>query len=276
MKSLLATLLVSSLAYADSLPPGTYECKKLDTVVIHALPSKKPLKKKVVKKKQQSPVTVPCSPTTVEKVVEKTVVKEITREVPVEVTSEITVHSPAPTTWEVTQGKANVTWVERKPWYLLMGHAAVGVGARDPHFSGLLGLRATFPKVRLGAEAYSAFAFGGSVQGLVYPVLSEKMNWHLSLGVLGFGQKYLSTQDVPRTWDLTAGTGVEVKLDRHFSLAVDWRMSVPSPVFIAGHSSPIFVNGAQILGEGGKYLHVGHVLGNSFTQSHLLVGLLFH
>jgi hypothetical protein len=220
---------------------------------------KKPVVKKVAKKTAKKAIVMP--PVRI-----------------VAVPSEVTVESPAPTEWRVTKGRANVTWIEKKddPWFRLLGHAAVGVGARDPHFSGLLGLRAHFPKVRLGAEAYSAFAFGFGLQGMVYPVQSKDVNWHLNLGVIGFGSQLLSTQDVPRTWDLTAGTGVEIKLVKHLSLAIDWRMSIPSPVFIAGHSNPLYVAGKQILGPDGKYLHVGNVMGNSLTQSQLLVGLLFY
>ena len=266
MKTLLITLLASTVAFAASAPvPGRYKKEDGKDIICYQ-PKPKVVKKKVI------PVTPVCHPIVVEKTVEKTV------QVPVEVPADVTVESPAPTEWSVTKGKANVTWLEKKddPWLLLRGHVAVGVGARDPHFSGLLGLRAHFPKVHLGAEAYSAFAFGLGLQGLVYPIQGEKVNWHLNLGVLGLSHSYLSTQDVPRTWDLTAGTGVEIKLVKHLSLAIDWRMSVPSPVFIATHSSPVFINGAQVMGEEGKYLDVKHVLGNSFTQSQLLLGLLFY
>lgn len=266
MKTLLIAMLLASTAFATEPPaPGRYKSDGKDIVCHPVLP----LKKKTVTKKV-APVATKCVPT----VVEKRVTKEVVREVP----ADVTVTSPAPTSWEVTRGKANVTWVERQddPWFRLMGHVAVGVGARVPHWSGLLGLRVAFPKVHLGAEVYTPFQYGLGFQGLVYPIETKNVNWHLNLGVLGLGKSFLSTQDVPRTWDLTVGTGVEIALVKHLALAIDWRMSVPSPVFIADHSSPVYSNGNQVTGEAGRYLDVKHVLGNSFTQSQLLVGLLFY
>lgn len=193
----------------------------------------------------------------------------------------VLVQSPAPIEAKILQGEGLVLWNELKPvkpdpWYRLMGHAAVGVGARVPHWSGLLGLRAHFPKVRLGAEAYTAFSYGMGLQGMVYPYQGEKLNWHVNLGVLGFGNRYVSTQDVPRPWDLTLGTGVEYRFHKHFAFAADWRWAIPSPIFVAQHGWPKFDAGTKVLGPDGRYLDVKQVLGNSFTESHLMLGLLFY
>jgi len=230
-----------------------------------------PNKKKVAKKK---PLPIKCDPV----IVEKVVTQEVTVPVLVMVPAEVTITSPASTEWKVTKGDAKVSWLEKKEdlWLRLMGHVALGVGAREPHFSGLLGLRGYFPKIRLGVEGYTAFDYGVGLQGLVYPYQGTNLNWHLDLGLLGFGKHYVSAQDVPRPWDVTVGTGLEYKLTKHTSLALDWRWAIPSPIFIAENGWPRFNGGAQILGPDGRYLDVAQVFGNSFTESHLLLGLLFH
>lgn len=152
---------------------------------------------------------------------------------------------------------------------------AVGVGVRNEydtwgHTSALLGVRVRFPKVHLGLDAYTPFDYGTvAVQALVYPYQGEKLNWQVGVGVLSTGALALSTGDVPRTWDATLGTGIEYKLAKHVSLTVDWRGSLPSPVFMADQEQ-------AVAGKDGRYLDVKHVLGNTLTQSQVLVGLMVH
>lgn len=200
-----------------------------------------------------TPEPIPTPPVVVERIVEKKVVCP-----------------PAPV--------VKPTPPPEDPWYRLAGIVEVGGGARAPHWEGLAGLRVTFPKVRLGLQAHTNLQYGLGLEGLVYPIMTKSVNWKLNLGVNVINPKLLSTTDVPRTWDVTAGTGVEILLPvKHlYAFTIDWRMSAPNPVYILQHDKPIYQNGAQVYGEAGRYLDVKHVLGNSFTQGHLLVGLLFN
>lgn len=272
MKTILAVVLMAFAAQAAT--PVVASCPATPVAV------KKVVKrKKVAKKPAPTPapivVVFEAEPIVVEKVVTKTVTETVVQEAPV---PEVVVTSPSPTTWTVSGGKADVVWhklVDQKD-ILWMGHAAVGFGAPYQDSSGLLGLRVKVPAASLGVEAYTAFDYGLGIMALVYPYQDDILAWHLNLGVLGWQGERLSTWDVPRTWDITAGTGIEVKLMKHLSFTFDYKASLPSPIFIAEHSSPVFVDGAQILGEDGRYLDVKHVLGNSFLEGQLMFGLLVY
>lgn len=150
---------------------------------------------------------------------------------------------------------------------------AIGLGVRNEfdtwgHTSMLLGMRARFPKLHLGLDAYTSFAYGVvAAQALVYPVQGKNLNWQVGLGVLSTGDLLLTTADVPRTWDMTVGTGIEYKIAKNVSFTADWRVSLPNPVFMVNNSVPT---------TSGRYLDVPHVIGNSLVQSQVLVGLMLH
>lgn len=164
--------------------------------------------------------------------------------------------------------------------FLLFGpRLAVGLGARDPSPEALLGLRGHIPSLHLGAEVYTSFDFGFGLQALVYPIQGRLVNWHLNAGVLLFGDDQISTPDVPRTWDLTLGTGMEAKLwplegGRFVALTLDYRWAIPSPVFITQNDQPLFSDNQQIYGPDGRYLDTKAVLGNSLSGGHFLLGVL--
>lgn len=158
---------------------------------------------------------------------------------------------------------------EIEPAVIVGGRIALGAGLRVPNGPELqAGVRVHVPKFRLGLDVATSFAFGTGAAVLVYPWQGEKLNWHINAGVLGTGNQYLSTTDVPRTWDLTLGTGIEYRVHRHISLTADYRAAIPSPVFIVQHDS-------RIPGSMQPYLDSPMVLGNSFTQGHFLVGVMF-
>ncbi len=151
----------------------------------------------------------------------------------------------------------------------------VGPGPADP--SGLVGVRAHIPSLHLGLDAYIAFDYGVGVQGLVYPYQGDRLNVHLNAGVIGFTGDDLSVSDVPRPWDLTLGAGVEYKLIKNLSVTFDSRWALPSPFKMADKANPVYdANGNQVYGPMGRYLDVGHVLGNSFAQQQFLLGLMVH
>ncbi len=161
------------------------------------------------------------------------------------------------------------------PDFLAGAHLALGLGARFPNSSGQFGIRLSYAPIHLGAEVYTGFDYGGGVNLLVYTV-QGRLKHHIDLGVFGFEQNLkLSTQDVPRTYDVTVGTGLEYKLFKHVSATLDWRLAFPDPGFVFSHNRPVHdASGQQIYGQAGRYLDVGNVFKNSLSQSQVLVGIL--
>lgn len=171
----------------------------------------------------------------------------------------------------------HVVTVEKDPSFILGGRAAIGLGAMSPNTEGLLGLRAHFLPLHLGAEVSTSFDYGWATQVLVYPYQGKRLSVHVNTGVLSLGKTFLSTQDVPRTWDLTLGAGVEYKLFKHLSLTGDYRLALPSFVYMAEHSTPVRDEaGNQVYGQAGRYLNVGNVVGNSIGAGHFMIGLMLH
>lgn len=117
-----------------------------------------------------------------------------------------------------------------------------------------------------GVDISSHFAYGGNIQALLYPVRGD-VSWYVGAGVLGFGTRYLSAIDVPRTWDITAGTGIEWKFLKHLSLFADLRTSVPNPVVLSTLAQP---------DADGRHLNVGNVVGNSLWRSQVFAGIMVH
>ena len=160
-------------------------------------------------------------------------------------------------------------------------HLGVGVGARQPYASGLIGLRIEFPTVYLGLEPFISVPFGAGVDGLVYAYRGKvvqvyplsvgfMVNFnHSADGVFGAGNRFLSDQDINRVIDLRLGAGVQIRLRCKLSLAVDWRVSLPDPVklgngtcYNCGTSGAERINGVA-------------AVKNALAESQLIVGLLF-
>lgn len=139
--------------------------------------------------------------------------------------------------------------VKADPTVVLGLRGAVGVAYCLPNGGfGLLGLRARFPKVRLGAEAYTEFYWGHGLQGLFYPVQGDNFNWHLNGGVYWVTNRPFLAPTTPRTLDLTLGTGVEVRLLGPLFLTGDVRFRTPNPVALGASASP----GAAFAGAMGQ------------------------
>jgi len=117
---------------------------------------------------------------------------------------------------------------------------AVGIWSCPPHLFGLVGLRARYLPFHLGVEVNTQFAWGHSAQLLVYPVQGP-IAWHLNFGGLLYHRD-------GTFFNLLAGTGVEVEIVPHFSVTLDWRMTIPKPFN----------------------------LGDSLLKSQLMLGLLLH
>ncbi len=250
MKTIILAMMFASSAFAGGPVPEVSCHQKTITVC----PTKKP--KKVVKRKpivltpQVIIIEVPAAPQTVSTphVIRKTVV--IVKEKLV-----------CPTC--------------SNPDVIIGVRAALGAGFRDPNGpEAVLGIRLHIPKLRLGVDLATSFAYGTGVALLVYPYQGEKLNWHINAGVLGTGSRLLSVIDVPRTWDLTLGSGLEYRVACNLSLTFDWRWAMPSPVSVAENGWPVMSNGAQLVGPDGRYLDVKQVIGNSLTQSHFMLGLM--
>lgn len=243
---LIAMLLAAAPAFAQVDADGCHMVKVCEL--------KKPVAKKKAVKKPSKVVTIVASePKLIKKEEPKPVVAAKPRTAPA-------------VKKEVKKAPAKV--VEKESDWSLGLHAALGLGPELPNSSALLGLRGRYKPFHLGLEAYTAFDYGEGVQLLVYTV-QGRLSHHFNAGFLFPRGTLLSTTDVPRTWDLTVGTGLEFKLIDRLSLTADWRAALPSPVFMAAPEQ-------AVAGEDGRYMDVKHVIGNTLTQSQIMVGLLFH
>ena len=154
-----------------------------------------------------------------------------------------------------------------EPFPLGIGiRGAVGLWSCNPHVFGLVGLRGRLLPAHLGLEINTQFYWGHQAQLMVYPVQGP-IAWHLDLGALWFYHYGLSVQDVPRKWDMTVGTGLEVQIIPHLSFTADWRMTMPNPFDMSRLAYP---------DANGRHLNVGNVVGNSFLRSQLMIGLMLH
>lgn len=168
---------------------------------------------------------------------------------------------------EVPARPADAPVAPAGPTFGVGARAAVGTmyeGA--PHVFGLVGVRGRWFPARLGVELNTQFYWGHAAQLMVYPV-QGKFSWHLDAGALWFYHNSLATQDVPRKWDLTVGTGIEWNFMKNVSFTADLRTAIPNPWVMAKYA-PVDANG--------RYLNVGNTIGNSFVGSQLMVGLMAH
>lgn len=254
-------------------------------------PSKPPAKKVVKKKKK--------------KVAQKQVVK---KEEPPKPTPTVDVTCVGPATVQVTDGPVNVVVTElpppppkvevkvvtvrepvlppKKPLpersdVEIGFHMALGVGVLNPDndlgaVSGFGGFRFHHLPTHLGAEAVFALDKGVGLEGMYYTYETDDLSHHVDLGFLFSGPfNKLSVGDVPRNYDLTFGTGLDIPLNTEVDLTLDLKWRFPDPIFVATHAGPVYKDGQQVYGEEGKYLDVPHVLGNSLGQTQLFIGLNF-
>ena len=242
------SLLLAAPAFAGG--PGPEEPKNACyQKTITVCPLKKPKPKPVVKKEEVKPAPEV-------KVVEKIV--EVEKIVYVEKVVEAPAPAPKP---------ADAPVSPKGPTFGVGGRAAVAtMYEAAPHVFGLVGVRGRWFPARLGVEVNTQFYWGHQVQLMVYPV-QGKFSWHLDAGALWFYHNSLATQDVPRKWDLTVGTGIEWNFLKHVSLTADLRTAIPNPWVMAKYA-PVDANG--------RYLNVGNTIGNSFLGTQLQVGLMFH
>lgn len=236
--------------------PSCYTVRVCDPV----LAKKQAHKKKVAHKAKKPAPTPPAAEA-----------PALVDEVPVAPSSYQLIQVQAPSCPLPAQGTV-VTKKESPPVLLVGPHGALSFGYGTPNVWGLLGLRAELSW--FGLEAYSLFTYGWGAQALFYPYRGERLNIDLTLGALAWGD-YVSVKDIPRTWDVTAGAGLEYLFREHLALTVDWRATAPNPFYVVAHDKPVFdASGAQVYGEAGKYLDVKHVVKNALTQSQILVGLM--
>lgn len=261
--ALLVTFLFSTAVMAEEKPleltcrPVTLcEVKPVTTCVC---PIRKPAPKKIVKKKPAAKAVVEQKTTVVVNVV------------------------PAPVPAAAPVKKKVKPEPEREPAVFVGLRVAGGAGLSlrppvgfDHNTSGLVGLRLRVPSLLLGAEVYTAFErglIGGQL--LFYPYQGKRLNLQVNIGVLKTGKYLLSTYDIPRTWDVTFGTGVEVRLIRHLSFTADLRSSFPDPTFVAANNQVRRdAAGNVVYGPAGRYIDTRAALGNTIGQTQLLLGLM--
>jgi hypothetical protein len=128
---------------------------------------------------------------------------------------------------------------------------------------GLLGVRAKLPRYHIGAQLSTEFYWGHAFQVLVYPISMEFISWHLNGGVGWFYHKALSVQNVPRSWDVLLGTGLEVRVLPFASLTGDVRFNIPNPGELSSLASS-------------SHLNVANTVGNSFASPQFMLGLMIH
>lgn len=209
--------------------------------------------------------TVPCKPKVAKK---KAAVKPVAPPVAAPVCC-----PQAPVTVVVQQSQAQ-TQVQAQPepkpeykwspsWIGIGGRGALGMNTCSPYVFGLLGVRMKSEIMHLGVDLSTNFAYGFGASLLLYPVIGETVSWHLNAGALAFGARTFANGSVPRTWDLTLGTGLEFRLPvRWLSVTADYRYAVANPWALEAEVP----NG----------LNVGAAWGNAFLRSQFMIGLMVH
>lgn len=164
---------------------------------------------------------------------------------------------------QVVTSPTQSTYQWKPSWFGIGARGAFGMTTCSPYVFGLLGLRLKSEILHLGLDLNTNFAYGMGVSLLVYPWIGETVSWHVNAGVLAFGARTFANGIVPRTWDLTLGTGVEFRLPIHWiSLTADWRYAVANPWAMAAEVP----NG----------LNVNAAWGNALLRSQVMFGIMAH
>jgi hypothetical protein len=252
---ILSLLCLATPALAVDHAPGTCYQKTV-TVCVPKKPRVKVRKGPLVVVPQQTVIVVP--PLVVPPIqVTITPIRTVVRNVP------------------VPCNKPHVKDCRKEPKVVVGGYLALGVGVRDQYVQGNVGLQLEFPKARLGLRAFTALNYGVGFQALIYPYRSDRLKIHIvDPGVLVTGDpfSYTNNTDVPRRVDLLLGAGVQVKLICNLDLTVDWRVNIADPGMLARDGGVTITSGPRA----GKFLEAGNVVGNSFSSSQVLLGLLLH
>jgi hypothetical protein len=252
--SILVALLLVTPAFAADHKPG--ECyQKTITVCVP--------KKSKAKAKPAAVVEAPApTPTPAPEPVVVTVVKTV----------------PGPTVTKVVEKPCNRPHVQeceakdKDPRFGIYG--AAGVGVRDQYYSVNLGIQVRVPQAHLGFRIFSAINRGIGAQGLIYVYQGKKVLVHvLDPGIQATGTvfSYNNNTDVPRSLDMILGAGVQVKLKCDLALLIDWRVNIADPVYLAQNNGVLVSTGPN----SARYLDAPHAVGNSFSSSQLMLGLLW-
>jgi hypothetical protein len=153
-------------------------------------------------------------------------------------------------------------------------YAALGAGVRDQYVQGNVGFQVRIPKAYLGIRLFTALDKGIGAQGLIYVYQSPKVKVHvLDPGIVASAGVFSQTNntDVPRQLDMIFGAGVQVRLKCDLHLLIDWRVNLADPVYLAENDHKLISTGPT----SAKYLDAPHVVGNSFSSSMLMVGILY-
>jgi hypothetical protein len=162
-----------------------------------------------------------------------------------------------------TQTAPQAQWQWKPSWFGIGGRGAVGLYTCSPYVFGLLGLRAKSERLHLGLDLSTNFSYGFGASLLVYPYIGQTTSWHFNAGFMGFAPMTFANGSIPRTWDLTLGTGLEFRLPVHWlSLTADWRYAVANPWALSV---------AQRSG-----VNIDTVWGNALLRSQLLFGIMAH
>lgn len=162
-----------------------------------------------------------------------------------------------------------------EPSVIFGAYAALGIGVRDQYVQGNLGLHLEVPAAHLGVRAFSALDKGIGIQSLIYAYRGGRFKLHVvdpGIQFTGGSFNYTNNTDVPRSWDLLIGAGIQWKLACNIDLTADWRINIANPVMLFQNDGVTLTSGPRA----GQHLNGGHVVGNSFSSSHVLLGVLFH
>ena len=209
-----------------------------------------------LKKKKHLPIKKPIVPATAAVVVVKEETKTCCSVAPaVTVVNNITVKVPAVA---VSIGTNETSfWHRERPNWLLGLRGAGGVAFCAPVGIGLVGVRANWLPVHLGADVYTSFYHGTGAQLLVYPLQRRVVMWHINGGAVWFNQRPFLLPNLPRQIDLTLGTGLELRILPFLWITADLQVRMPNPIAIAA-------TGEQF----------STVLGKSLVQTQGMLGLM--
>jgi len=205
--------------------------------------------------------TVPCKPKVIKKAVQKQAVKTVEKPVCCQAPVTVVVQQSQTQTQEALP-KTNA-WVWEPSMIGIGARGAFGMTTCTPYVFGLLGVRIKSEILHLGLDLNTNFAYGMGASLLAYPWIGPTTSWHVNAGVLAFGQRTFANGSVPRNWDLTFGTGLEIRLPiRWLSLTADYRYAVANPWALAAEVP----NG----------LNRNAAWGNALLRSQLMLGLMAH
>ena len=124
-------------------------------------------------------------------------------------------------------------WKRERPSWLLGLRGGVGTAFCAPAVIGLVGVRANYLPLHLGADVYTEFWSGTGAQLLVYPIQSQVAMWHINGGFIWFNQRPFLLPTLPRQVDLTLGTGLELRVLPFLWVTADLVVRMPNPVAIS-------------------------------------------